>query len=281
MAYTKTTWQDSPSTATPLSAANLNHLETQYDESKAYADTGDTSARAYTDAQVATRATPAYVDAGDAAAVPKSLIDAKGDIVAGSADNTPARVAVGTDGQVLTADAASAAGVKWAAAPTGGTDPGAIPKSLIDAKGDILAGSANDTPARVAVGTDGQLLTADAASAAGVKWTTPVAYAPIRATINAQTGTAYTPVLADENKIVTLSNAGATTVTLPTDAAQAFPIGAVVNFAQLGAGAVTFAPGSGATVNGTPGLKLRAQYAGASAYKIAANTWWLIGDLSS
>lgn len=35
MVYTKTTWQDDPSTATPLSAANLNHLETQYDEAVA------------------------------------------------------------------------------------------------------------------------------------------------------------------------------------------------------------------------------------------------------
>jgi len=47
------------------------------------------------------------------AAIAKSLVDAKGDIIAATADNTVARVAVGTDGQVLTADAASSAGVKW------------------------------------------------------------------------------------------------------------------------------------------------------------------------
>ena len=51
-----------------------------------------------------------------AAKVPKSLVDAKGDLIAGTAADTVARVAVGTNGQVLTADSAEAAGVRWAAA---------------------------------------------------------------------------------------------------------------------------------------------------------------------
>ena len=49
--------------------------------------------------------------------IAKSLVDAKGDILVGSADNTVARLAIGTDGYLLTADAASTNGVKWAAAP--------------------------------------------------------------------------------------------------------------------------------------------------------------------
>ena len=48
-----------------------------------------------------------------------------------------------------------------------------IPKSLVDAKGDLVAASAADTPARVAVGTNGQVLTADSTAAAGLAWTTP------------------------------------------------------------------------------------------------------------
>jgi len=50
--------------------------------------------------------------------------------------------------------------------------PDAILESLIDAKGDLIAGSAADTPARLAVGTNGQVLTADSAEATGVKWAT-------------------------------------------------------------------------------------------------------------
>ena len=47
--------------------------------------------------------------------ITKSLIDAKGDLVVGSADNTAARLAVGTDGQMLIADSSAAGGVSWAA----------------------------------------------------------------------------------------------------------------------------------------------------------------------
>ncbi len=48
-----------------------------------------------------------------------STYSAKGSILAATAASTPANVAVGSDGQVLTADAASSAGVKWAAGATG------------------------------------------------------------------------------------------------------------------------------------------------------------------
>lgn len=47
----------------------------------------------------------------------ESLLDAKGDLIVASADNTPARLAVGTDGYLLTASAAATNGVTWAAAP--------------------------------------------------------------------------------------------------------------------------------------------------------------------
>jgi hypothetical protein len=105
--------------------------------------------------------------------------------------------------------------------------------------------------------------------------------APIRRTVKADTSTAYAPLLTDENQTVTLSNASAITVTLPQDSTTAFPTGAEIEFVQIGAGQVTFAAGSGATVNGTPGLKLRAQWSAASAKKRAANTWVVIGDLSA
>jgi hypothetical protein len=54
--------------------------------------------------------------------IPKSLVDAKADIITATADNTPARLAVGTNNQVLTADSSTATGLKWAT-PSGGTMP--------------------------------------------------------------------------------------------------------------------------------------------------------------
>ena len=48
-----------------------------------------------------------------------SLADAKGDLLTATADNTPARLAVGTNAQVLTADSTAATGIKWAS-PAGG-----------------------------------------------------------------------------------------------------------------------------------------------------------------
>lgn len=99
--------------------------------------------------------------------------------------------------------------------------------------------------------------------------------------INAQTGTSYTPVLADEGKLVTLSNAAAITVTLPSDASAAIPVGGSIDFAVIGTGMVTFVGASGVTVNGTPSLVTRAQWSTVTAIKRAANTWLVVGDLGT
>src|SRR5262249_54503872 len=51
--------------------------------------------------------------------ITKALLTTKGDIIAATASATPARVGVGTDNFVLTADSSQTAGVKWAAASAG------------------------------------------------------------------------------------------------------------------------------------------------------------------
>ena len=98
---------------------------------------------------------------------------------------------------------------------------------------------------------------------------------------NAQTGTTYTLVLSDAGKMVTLSNASAITLTIPTNAVTAFPINTRIDILQYGAGQVTVG-GAGVTINSSGSkLKLTGQYSGASLWKKATDTWVLIGDIAS
>lgn len=68
------------------------------------------------------------------AAIAKTLIDAKGDLIVGSAADTAARLAVGTNDYVLTADSAATNGIKWAALPASGA------LTLINTGGTALSG---------------------------------------------------------------------------------------------------------------------------------------------
>jgi hypothetical protein len=150
----------------------------------------------------------------------------------------------------------------------------AILKSIIDAKADLIVGTAADTPARLAVGTDGQVLTADSNETAGIKWATPAV------TFNAQTGTTYTLALSDASKLVTLSNASPITLTVPAEATTAFPTGSRLDLAQLGAGQVTVSPAAGVTINSKDtNKKLNDQFSAASLIYEGSDVWLLIGDL--
>jgi hypothetical protein len=105
--------------------------------------------------------------------------------------------------------------------------------------------------------------------------------ASIPTATNAQSGTTYTLVLADAGKIVEVGNASAITVTIPTNASVAYPVGTQITLLQTGAGQITVSGPSGGTLNATPGTKLRAQWSSATLLKRATDTWVLIGDLTA
>ena len=63
-----------------------------------------------------------WVTSDDANAIQNTIVDAKGDLIAATAADTPARLAVGTNGQVLTADSTAATGLAWATASAGSSN---------------------------------------------------------------------------------------------------------------------------------------------------------------
>jgi hypothetical protein len=123
-----------------------------------------------------------YIRDNFAAGIPDIFV-AKGDIAGATATNAAGRLAVGANNTLLTADSAQTTGLRWQVDP-------AI--DAITAKGNILAGTAADTAQVVAIPTggyntdffNGNVLYADSAESAGVRWGYPWAAAQMVATIN-------------------------------------------------------------------------------------------------
>ena len=180
--------------------------------------------------------------------IQETFVDAKGDIVTASADNVPARLAIGANGTVLTAASGEATGLSWAAAPV------------------TLAGSETLTNKTL---------------------TTPVMTNPkITLTYSAKTA-AYTAVSGDEGGVFSMNNASSIQFSIPTDATFNFSVGTQFNvFWLTGAGQPTI----GAVTSGTTTVistgatsatpKLRVANSMATCLKIAANSWIVIGDIS-
>ena len=115
--------------------------------------------------------------------------------------------------------------------------------------------------------------------------TTPTLTSPlVNLGINTQTGTTYTTVLADNGKLTTLSNASAIAVTIPLNSSVAYPVGAQINMAQLGAGQVTVSGAGGVTLVSTGATaatpKTRAQYSTLTCVQTSTNNWIVMGDIS-
>ena len=100
----------------------------------------------------------------------------------------------------------------------------------------------------------------------------------IETSINAQTGTTYTLVLADASKHVSMSNASANTLTVPPNSSVAFPTGTRLMVEQKGAGSTTIAAGAGVTINApaSVALEIGEQYSSRGLLKTATDTWLLI-----
>ena len=104
---------------------------------------------------------------------------------------------------------------------------------------------------------------------------------PSRTTIIPKTDSYTLSSLGERDSLIEINKATATTLTIPTNATVAWPIGTSIDILQTGAGQVTIAGASGVTVNATPGLKLRTQWSSASLLKRATDSWVVVGDLTA
>ncbi|MFI7532580.1 hypothetical protein [Streptosporangium sp. NPDC049376] len=155
-AHTHTGAYDPAGTASSLMTSHTGAADphpqylTSAEGAAAYAPTahshagGDITSGVLTVARLPVGTTSGTVAAGDdsriVGAVPKSTVTTKGDLLAATGNATVARLGVGSDGQVLTADAAQTSGLKWADPPSGGGGSGGGPVYPLSAYG-LLAAS--------------------------------------------------------------------------------------------------------------------------------------------
>lgn len=145
-----------------------------------------------------------------------------------------------------------------------------------------LTGSDTDLVTGTA-GTSGNLVSWDANGDAVDSSIAASDVAVQAVTENAQTGTTYTLVLGDASKLVSMSNASANTLTIPTNASVAFPVGTTIVVMMKGAGTTTITGATGVTVNGVSAGSgdISAQWGMVSLFKSATDTWYAGGSIGT
>jgi hypothetical protein len=159
-------------------------------------------------------------------------------------------------------------GSAWVAASTSGF------ANPMTAQGDLIAGGASGAAGRLAVGTAGQVLTADGTNPS---WAAP------SVPQNSQSA-AYTLVAADAGKHILHPAADTTarTFTIPANSSVAYPIGTVLTFVnQNAAGVVTIAISTDTmrlAGAGTTGSRTLAANGIATAIKLTSTEWIISGS---
>ena len=206
--------------------------------------------------------------------IPQSIVDVKGDLIVATAADTVGRLAVGTNGQVLTADSTAGTGLAYTT-PISASSTTTFTNKTVSLTSNTVSGTLAEF--NTALSGDNFVSLTGAETLTTKTLTAPL----INLAFNAQTGTTYTLVAADSGKLVTSSNASAITITIPP---SIFAAGEQINVQSIGVGLTSFAAGSGVTVTSTGASSaapiLRVRYAACTIICTASNVFTVIGDLS-
>lgn len=107
-----------------------------------------------------------------------------------------------------------------------------------------------------------------------------VSATPLRLTLNDRIAS-YVLAASDEQRLVRMNVASGNTLTVPPASSVTWAVGTQIHVTQQGAGQTTLTPGLGVTINGTPGLKLRAQHSTATLIYVGSDVWLAVGDLAA
>jgi hypothetical protein len=110
-------------TSQTAAATSATAAATSATSAAASATAAATSATSAAASATAAASSAVAAAAAVTSAIQLSTIDAKGDLIVGTANDAVGRLGVGTNGQILTADSAETTGLKWTAAPSGYTAP--------------------------------------------------------------------------------------------------------------------------------------------------------------
>lgn len=167
-------------------------------------------------------------------------------------DSSMADLKGGTTGQVLSKTSNTDMDFTWVAQD----DNNAIQNAIVDAKGDLIAATANDTPARLAVGSNFAFLQSDSAQSSGLLWNN-AAWTTYTPTLSAQSGTFTTASATGRytrvGKLCIVQNR----VTITTNGTAALSVQVSAPFAAVSSVSQTYA-GTGRE-NGVTGNQLNSR----------------------
>jgi hypothetical protein len=230
----------------------------------------------------------------DTTVVSKTIVDAKGDLIVGSAADTVVKLTAGSAGYILSTDTGETSGLKWIAPPQSATtsvvgivqlsDSTSTTSSILAATPTAVKAAYDKASTAASTSVAGIVQLSDSTSTtSSVLAATPTAVSTLKQTVDSSTKTAnYTLDPTDAGKIIIMNVSSSTSIiTIPLE--TTFPAGARVDILQIGSVQTSIAPVSGSvTLNSkNNNRKLSGQYSAATLIKTGTNSWVLLGDLTA